>query len=136
MAPFERFLVIETNDFAIKPDAQEALAHEELGEVNGIGLCGHGHTEDDERGLARMLGEQIAQDAFARLGSHGTFALRARCFRETREDHFEVVIDLRDRADGAACAANVVGLLDGDRGRDAFVLSTFGLSMRSKNCRV
>ena len=60
------------------------------------------------------------KDGFGCLGLHGPFAAGAGGLGETREDHFEVVIDLRDRADGAARAAHVVDLLDGDRGRDAF----------------
>ena len=46
-------------------------------------------------------------------------AFRASSFRETGEQHLEIVIDLRDGADRAARRTDVVHLFDRDGRRDA-----------------
>ena len=93
---------------------------EKFGEVSGIGVFGHGDAEDDEPHLAGVVTQKLALDALRRFRAHRAFALRAGTFRQPREDHFQVVIDLRDGADGGARAADIVDLLDGNGGRDAF----------------
>ena len=66
-----------------------------------------------------MVGEEGGEDAFGGFGADGAVALGAGGFREAREEHFQVVVDLGDAADGGAGGADVVNLLDGDGGGDA-----------------
>ena len=58
-------------------------------------------------------------NALSALGFDGPAALRTDTVREPRKEHLQIVVDFRDRADGAARGADVVDLLDGNGRRDA-----------------
>ena len=87
---------------AIQHDAQVSLLVEEGEKFRGFGACGCGHGEGDQnRLIGEMLhrpcggaGGRIGRDEFA-----GVWIVRG---GRAGEEQFEVVVDLRERADGRA----------------------------------
>ncbi len=70
--------------------------------------------QDRERGPGRQF-EDTADDLLARLGLHGLIAVWAMTEPDAREQHAEVVVNLRDGADRAPRVATGGLLLNGDR---------------------
>ena len=119
LAPFERIRFIQTDHTSIQPHPQKALRLQKRCKVLRHRILRHRHRKQDESLLPRMRIDELIENALRRLRPHRSVAGRARRLRQSRKQHFEVVIDLRDRPHRRACAAHVVHLLDGDRRRDA-----------------
>ena len=69
------------------------------------------------RGLEGV--EDLGGDGAGGLRADFAAAIGAGAFRQAGHQDFQVIVDLRDRADGRAGGLDVVGLLDGDGRRDA-----------------
>ena len=113
---------VGAENFRVEPDAEVALLLEELEKLGGGALFDvtGADGEGDEEGASGEAGGGIADDAAGGFGLDRLMTLRARGGGEAGEQEFEVVVDLGDGADGRAGGFDVVRLLDGDGGRDAF----------------
>ena len=78
---------------------------------------GHPDPEADDRPLAVRFPEQPVGDALGGVAAHLLPASPAVKPRMPREEELQVVVDLRHRADRRARSADLVGLVDGHRGR-------------------
>ncbi len=95
-------------------------------ELARLGFRRNGDPESDQNSSV-IPSERMASPRTP--GSHRIFdcsrfranfaaATRTKCTCNARPEQFQVIVDLRHRADGRARALDRVRLLDGDRGRD------------------
>jgi hypothetical protein len=103
-------------------DARVALLLEELQHFGLVEVVRHRHREgDDEPRISRCGGAitQLRGDALGGVAAHRLAAAPAVKARGTRVQQLQVVVELGHRPDRRAGRAHRVGLVDGDRGRDA-----------------
>ena len=117
---FEGGGFVGAEGFSIVPDAEVALAGEEIEKVGGFCFFRDLDREGDEEGFSGVGGEDLAGDRAGGAGDNFVGALRAEGFGGAGEKELQVVVDLGDRADRGAGGADGVRLLDGDGGGDAF----------------
>ena len=113
---------VGAEDFLVDPDAEVALLLEKFEELRGrafFNITG-ADGEGDEEGASGEAPGGLADDAADGLGLDRFMTFRAGGGGETGEEEFYVVVDLGDGADSRAGGFDVVRLLDGDGGRDAF----------------
>ncbi len=113
--------LVGAEDFAPEQDAQVALLAEEFEKLRGGALfrVAGADGKGDKKGAVGEALRCVAHDATGGLGLDWLVTLRARSSGQTGEEQFEVVVDLRDGADGRAGGFDIVRLLDGDGRRDA-----------------
>ena len=78
----------------------------------------HPDPEADRRPLSGRLVDEAVRDALRRVAAHLLAASAAEEPGVAREEELQVVVDLRHRADRRARRPDLVGLVDGDGGRD------------------
>ena len=110
---------IGPDDVAIQPDAQVALLLEELKKLARIGLRWDPDPKGEQDRLARELTQHVIGDGTRGLRSDLAAATRAKRARDPRHEEFQVIVDLRHRADGGARTFHRVRLLDRNGRRDA-----------------
>ena len=96
------------------------MSGEEFEKVGGFRFFRDLDREGDEEGFSGVGGEDLAEDRARGAGEDFAGAFRAEGLGGSWEKELEVVVDLGDRPDGRACGADIVRLLDGDGGGDAF----------------
>lgn len=96
------------------------MTREKFEKLGWLGVFRGLDREGDEEGFSRVGGEDLAEDRTGGAGEDFAAAFRAEGLGGAGEEELEVVVDLGDRADGRACGADIVRLLDGDGGGDAF----------------
>ena len=112
---------VGADDLSVDPHAQVALLFEELEKLRG-GAFFHVARADgkhDEQLAIGLVRRNLAHDAARGFRLDGTAARGAGSVDKPGEEKFQVVVDLRDRANGRAGSFDVVRLLDGDGRRDA-----------------
>ena len=103
-------------------DAGVALVLQHLHDFGFAEVLGHGDREGDhEARVARRCGAfaQVRVDRLGRIALHRPAAAAAVELRGPREQELDVVVQFRHRAHGGARGADLVGLVDRNRGRDA-----------------
>ena len=103
-------------------DAGVALVLQHLHHFGFAEVLGHGDREGDHE--ARVFRRccalaEVRVDRLGRVALHRPSAAAAVELRGPREQELDVVVQLRHRAHGGARGADLVGLVDRDRGRDA-----------------
>ena len=110
---------IRAECFAVDEDAEVALGVEEGEKLGGIGIGRDGDGEGDEDVLALQVFRGPGGGGFGGVGLDRVAGVGIVSDGEAGEEEFQVIVDLRERADGGAGGADVVFLLDGDSGGDA-----------------
>ena len=111
---------ISADGFAVDEDAEVALGAEKGEEIRGFCVGGDGDGKGDEDVLAFQVLRGPGGGGFGRVRLDGVASVRIVSDGEAGEEEFQVIVNLRERADGGAGGADVVFLLDGDGWRDAF----------------
>ena len=106
-------------DLPKQPDPDEALALEERKELRRGSLLRHLHAEQHQHRFIPERSEGGFLDARRAVRLHGPAAFRAIALCQAREEQFQVVVDLRDGAHGGPGGLDLIGLLNGNRWRDA-----------------
>ena len=106
--------------FAEEADSDPTLALEEFEEGAGLRLFRYGHAKGDENAFAVEASLDLTCDGGGIVRLYVGITARAVGLSDFREVEFEIIIHLRDRADGGTCRFDVVHLLDGDGWWDAF----------------
>ena len=118
--------LVGADDCAIEPHAEVALLLQKGEEIGRLGAVRDCDGEGDEDGFFSP-GHQLLHNRTRRLRADGLAAFGAGGFGDAGEEQFKVVVHIGHRADGGASGFYVVGLLDGDGGRDAANLIDAGL---------
>ena len=111
---------IGAQDLAVDFHPQVTLLLEELEKFRGRRLVRHRDRETHEHSLARQrpafrgLRKKRVQDGARRFRADLALAGGAESLDHAGQEQLEVVVDLRDRADGGAGGFDRVGLLDGN----------------------
>ncbi len=102
-------------------DARIALLLEQLQHFPLVEIVRyhHGKSHDESRVARRSARLQVPEDAGGRIAPHRSSTAPAIQARRTRIEQFQVIVQLRHRADRGARGAHRVRLVDGDRGRNA-----------------
>jgi len=111
---------VEAMDVAVVEDAEEALRLQESRDFFPGDFTGEGNFERDEDRFALAVLEEVVADFLGRPFPDGFAAFGTGQRRHAREEHFEIIRNLRHGADRGAGRADGVGLGDGDGGGDAF----------------
>ena len=101
-------------------DAEVALLVEEGEEFVGFGVGRDGDGKGDEDGLAGEVFHGPCGGGFRGVRLDGFAGVGIVAGGEAGKEELQVIVDLGEGADGRAGGADVVFLLDGDGGRDAF----------------
>ncbi len=99
-----------------------ALGLEEFGDFLLAEVLRHFDREGDhEARVTRRLRAlvHLGEDGLGRIAANELTALAAIQARGAREEQFQMVVDLRHRADRRARRAHRIGLVDGDGGRNS-----------------
>ena len=115
---FRRRLV-RAQDRAFHPDPQVSLRLEEGKKFGGHRPGGGRHREGDQQGSSGAAGENLLGDAARGIRLDRAVARWAKSLRHPGHQELQVIVDFRDRPNRRTRAFNLVGLLDGDRRRDA-----------------
>ena len=122
------FVGIDAHDFAVDPDAQITLLLEKVEEIARLRLRRNRNPERDAVTPSLCLRRALRREDDVRSGDRRlrgsparnlAAAARTKRARDARPEQFQVIVDLRHRADGRARALDRIRLLDRDRRRDS-----------------
>src|SRR5206468_2682056 len=110
--------VVHAHDFVVDPNAQVSLLLEEIEKLPRLRFQGHCDPECDKNIFADTVAQSLLRNRLRCFRSNFTTATRTERVRNAGPEKFQVIVDLRHRADGRAGSLDGVRLLNGDRGRD------------------
>ncbi len=112
---------------AFAMDAGVTLCGKMLFDLLWAELFRYSDLEGQQRAAPRQLIEELGGDGFRRILSHFTTAAAAIKPGAPREEQFEVIGQLRHGPHGGAGGPHRIGLVDGNRRRDAVDAVDLGL---------